>query len=398
VGVIDLDALPAVGVVCFQQPSGLPVLTMALAPAGLEPGDADRQQQWWWRLHSQSLEVLPGGVWRVMATLAGQARHHDQRTRRHRHRVASPLVNTHEEGETMRLPDNPMPSSVPAVDQTLVLSDGRTLGYALWGEPEGTPVLLVGTSPGSRLFCPDLPATVAAGVRLVTVDRPGSGRSDPDPHPGMARWVADTGALVDYLRLERFGLVGWSGGGQFALAMAAGLPERVTSVALAGTPAPAHDDLGDWPPQEIRQLVGLVRKDPQGAVEGIAAANQWYPADPQLPMRLWSAPGDQAVGNLPQVAEAMAVMLREGARQGVAGLVYDVVAGSLDWGFPLGEVGAPVALWYGTLDPVVSPRHGRYYAQRLPHASEVYTRAADHLLAIPLWGDILGSLGLPQGR
>jgi hypothetical protein len=68
VGVIHLNALPAVGVVCFQQPSGLPVLTMALAPAGPEPGDADRQQQWW-RLHSQSLEILPGGVWRVMATL-----------------------------------------------------------------------------------------------------------------------------------------------------------------------------------------------------------------------------------------------------------------------------------------------------------------------------------------
>jgi hypothetical protein len=44
------------------------------------------------------------------------------------------------------------------------------------------------------------------------------------------------------------------------------------------------------------------------------------------------------------------------------------------------------------------PQHGRYYAQRLPNAHQVYTREADHLLAIPLWGDILGSLGLPQGR
>ena len=117
-------------------------------------------------------------------------------------------------------------------------------------------------------------------------------------------------------------------------------------------------------------------------------------------MQLWSAPGDQAPRNLPQVAEAMAVMLREGARQGVAGLVYDIVAGSLDWGFALGQVRAPVALWYGTLDPVVSPPHGYYYyyQQRLPNASQVRTREADHLLAIPLWGDILGSLGLPQGR
>jgi pimeloyl-ACP methyl ester carboxylesterase len=147
------------------------------------------------------------------------------------------------------------------VDQTLVLSDGRTLGYALWGEPGGSPVLRVGTSPGSRLLCPDLPATVAAGVRLITVDRPGSGRSDPDPHPGMARWVADTGALVDHLRLERLGLVGWSGGGQFALAAAAGLPDRVTSVALAGTPAPAYDDLGDWPPEGIFPARRPTRRD-----------------------------------------------------------------------------------------------------------------------------------------
>src|SRR4029453_285855 len=66
--VVDLDALPPVGDIRFQQPSGLPVLTMASAPASLEPGAADRQR--WGTLHSHSLEILPGGAWRVMATLA----------------------------------------------------------------------------------------------------------------------------------------------------------------------------------------------------------------------------------------------------------------------------------------------------------------------------------------
>ena len=68
-GVIHLDELPPTGVIRFGQPSGLPVLTMASDPASLEPGDADRQQQRWWTLHSHSLEILPGGAWRVMATL-----------------------------------------------------------------------------------------------------------------------------------------------------------------------------------------------------------------------------------------------------------------------------------------------------------------------------------------
>jgi polyisoprenoid-binding protein YceI len=80
-GVIHLDELPSVGVIRFQQPSGLPVLTMALDPASVETGDADLDAMLrgpdvvdvmgprWWTLHSESLEVLPNGTWRVMATL-----------------------------------------------------------------------------------------------------------------------------------------------------------------------------------------------------------------------------------------------------------------------------------------------------------------------------------------
>ena len=65
VGVIHLEALPPVGVIRFDQPSGPPVLTIALDPASIEPHHSDR----WWTLHSQSLEILPTGAWRVMATL-----------------------------------------------------------------------------------------------------------------------------------------------------------------------------------------------------------------------------------------------------------------------------------------------------------------------------------------
>jgi polyisoprenoid-binding protein YceI len=80
-GVIHLDELPPVGVVRFQQPSGLPLLTMALGPASLQMEEADLNatlygpdvgavwRQRWWTLDSQSLEILPSGAWRVMATL-----------------------------------------------------------------------------------------------------------------------------------------------------------------------------------------------------------------------------------------------------------------------------------------------------------------------------------------
>jgi hypothetical protein len=67
-GGIHLDELPAVGVIRFRQPSGLPFLTIASDLVSLEAGAADRRQRWW-SLHGQSLEILPGGAWRVMATL-----------------------------------------------------------------------------------------------------------------------------------------------------------------------------------------------------------------------------------------------------------------------------------------------------------------------------------------
>jgi polyisoprenoid-binding protein YceI len=83
-GVIQLDGLPPVGVIRFQQPSGLPVLTMTLDPASVETGDADLDamlggpdyfdavRHRWWTLRSESLEVLPTGTWRVMATLTAR--------------------------------------------------------------------------------------------------------------------------------------------------------------------------------------------------------------------------------------------------------------------------------------------------------------------------------------
>jgi GrpB-like predicted nucleotidyltransferase (UPF0157 family)/polyisoprenoid-binding protein YceI len=81
VGVVHLDAPPPVGAVQFEQPSGLPVVTMALDPASVETHDADLDARLrspeavdvlrhrWWLLRSDSLEILPSGAWRIMATL-----------------------------------------------------------------------------------------------------------------------------------------------------------------------------------------------------------------------------------------------------------------------------------------------------------------------------------------
>ena len=100
-------------------------------------------------------------------------------------------------------------SARPRADAMITLADGRPLAYCEWGNPSGSPVLLAHGGPGSRLLCPDQDATAAAGVRLLTVDRPGYGVSAARPDPTLLGWADDVQALADRLGLERFAVVGW---------------------------------------------------------------------------------------------------------------------------------------------------------------------------------------------
>jgi len=115
-------------------------------------------------------------------------------------------------------------SSTKRPDTVLALADGRRLGYAEFGDPSGAPCLYFHFSPGSRLE----PAAVFSGVRqawlrgvrLVSADRPGFGLSDRQPARTLLDWPGDIAALADHLGIDRFAVLGASGGGAYALACA----------------------------------------------------------------------------------------------------------------------------------------------------------------------------------
>ncbi|MFB6161403.1 MAG: alpha/beta fold hydrolase, partial [Haloferacaceae archaeon] len=134
-----------------------------------------------------------------------------------------------------------MPTTDPTADlttRTCSLPDGRTLAYAVAGDPDGAPVVAHHGTPGSRLFAALLAAAAReTGVRLVVPDRPGYGRSDPPPDGwSWADWPAAFEALAAAESLDRVAALGFSGGGPFALA--AGTRDRTTRVALVSALAP----------------------------------------------------------------------------------------------------------------------------------------------------------------
>ena len=116
------------------------------------------------------------------------------------------------------------------------LPDGRTLAWAEYGDPAGSPVVFIDGTPGSRLAHP--PDEALTGIRLITFDRPGYGRSTPAPRPTLLGVADAVGALATSLDITRFGVLGFSGGAPYALACGARLPRRVTGVVAAALTGP----------------------------------------------------------------------------------------------------------------------------------------------------------------
>src|SRR5512139_3720722 len=99
------------------------------------------------------------------------------------------------------------------------LRDRRSLSCAEYGDPQGKPVLFFHGTPSSRLFRhPDDSIAASLGVRLITVDRPGFGLSDPKPGRILLDWTDDVIELADAFKIERFAVAGVSGGGPYAAA------------------------------------------------------------------------------------------------------------------------------------------------------------------------------------
>ena len=282
----------------------------------------------------------------------------------------------------------------PRFDSVMTLADGRQLAYAEWGDPSGKPVVFIHGMPASRLFCPDEDATIAAGVRLITIDRPGYGRSDPRPDRVLLDWPADFVELADQLDLPACPVIGWSAGGRNALVIGFRVPERVTAIGIVVAPGPIDQVPGaieELDPEE-RTAFRLLASDRAAGLALVSGQSTWLDGDGWKTMfaGTWGESDDDVLSD-PGTREAMEVQTREGARQGRVGYEADLLEAFTPWGFSVADLRPPVHIWCGGSDPVVGPNHAAYLAATIPGATLVSYPGEGHLIPIRHWAEMLAA-------
>ena len=282
----------------------------------------------------------------------------------------------------------------PRDERTIRVAADRVLGVAEFGAADGKAVLWFHGTPGGRRQVPPAArrAAVEYGVRLIGVERPGTGSSTGHLYTDVRAFADDIDGLVDALDIDRFGVIGLSGGGPYVLACAHELPERVVGAVVLGGVAPTvGDDAMDGGlvdlTRRLRPLIDVIRQPVGLAVTVLARLLK--PVGPQglaLYSRI-SPPGDRLAFASPGM-EAMFLddLNRAAARGGLGAATADLALFGRHWGFSVADIEVPVRFWHGDADHIVPLSHAEALVDRMRDA-ELHVRPGESHLGTLVVGD-----------
>lgn len=284
----------------------------------------------------------------------------------------------------------------PVTIEYATTDDGRRLAVDVTGAPDGYPVFLLHGTPGSR-YGPKPRGIVLyrLGLQLICYDRPGYGGSDRDEGRTVHAAASDVATIADKMGIDRFAVVGRSGGGPHALACAAVMPERVSSTAVLVSLAPS-DAVGlDWYHGMSQQNVQEYRAadvDVQALLTNLASNAEQAQRDPRRFIGLieseLSEPDKRVVGDV-VLRRLLLDTYAEALRQGAAGWIDDVLAFRKPWAIELSKITSRVLLWHGQDDRFSPVDHTRWLGHHIPQAQVEVQSGIGHFGAVEVLPEIL---------
>jgi pimeloyl-ACP methyl ester carboxylesterase len=287
----------------------------------------------------------------------------------------------------------------PKLEGNIAVDEDRQLGFAEFGDPQGRAVFWLHGTPGARRQIPTEARVYAVqkNIRLIGVDRPGIGSSTPHQYPNVFAFADDLRTMADTLGIDKMAVVGLSGGGPYALACAAAMPDRVVAAGVLGGVAPAGgpDAIGGGAMALGSRVAPLLR------VAGVpmrfaAVALVWLArpiASPAVDLYARMSPeADRHLLTRPEFKAMFLDDLLNGSRKQLAAPFADIVVFARDWGFRLHEVKVPVRWWHGDHDHIVPFAHGQHVVTKLPDAELYHLPGESHLAGLGRGEEILRTM------
>jgi pimeloyl-ACP methyl ester carboxylesterase len=268
-------------------------------------------------------------------------------------------------------------------DHQITLNDGRLLGFAEYGDLSGEPLLFFHGWPSSR-FEAEMVAETAQKLqlRLIAADRPGFGLSSFQPNRKLTDWPADVIELAGRLGLDRFAVLGVSGGGPYAAVCALKIPQRLSTAGIVSGlgPTDAPGALEEMRPLN-RRLVTIGQRAPWlfrvVAWPDIRALKR----DPEdyfaRAMADMPAP-DRATLGQEQIRTCLQKAGQEAFRTGSRGAALENTLTARPWGFQLEDITIEVHLWHGELDRNIPAVMGHTVAAAIPNCRASFYKDEGH--------------------
>jgi pimeloyl-ACP methyl ester carboxylesterase len=303
-------------------------------------------------------------------------------------------------GRNESSPALPAPASVKdGRDRAIRLRDGRLLGYAEWGDPGGRPLLYFHGWPGARVEgrLGD-EAARARGVRLIAIDRPGMGLSDFQPRRTLLLWPEDVVQVAAALGLDRFAVLGISGGGPYAAACAWKLSDRLTGTGIVSGLAPL-DVPGVIAGMGRRnrlslQLVGRLGVLRRALFAAMSVSVRRQPD--RILERGLGAAADKQYLDRQDVRKILVESLSEAFRSGSRGPAWEMGIYARPWGFRPEDIRTPVYLSHGEQDANAPVTMGRYLATSIPECRASFYSGEGHLHFVDRLPEILAAVCPPM--
>ena len=266
------------------------------------------------------------------------------------------------------------------------------------------PVLALHGAPASRLmFDVADGAARELGLTLYCPERPGYGLTPAEEGETLRSRAADLERIADHLGLDRFAVLGISGGAPYAVALSARLGLRVTCLGLVSPMGPVAEYValrrtGRLGANAARVsaghrifFLGLPKRKRVLKAQSVIGARA-FKAAPRVFARLFAMSLSEADGEVlaqPHVQESLIRMTQEALRQGVSGGLADLAIFSQPWSLDYGEISAPSIVWQGTSDRIVPAAVSYWLAQQLPQVRLNKLEGAGHFWVYDHVGDVL---------